>query len=132
MNVSGHRISIDRGRERSSTIAKGRRLPSADDPTTRIGAGDRRLRHAESCRGGPVEKLRNFANQSRAKIGPIAKPANIVFTPELPKTPQGKIMRRRLCATSRENRARGDTTTRADPAVVEEIKDRAVAETNED
>ena len=61
------------------------------------------------------------------KIGPIAKPANIVFTPELPKTRSGKIMRRLLRDVA-DNRPLGDTTTLADPAVVEEIRDRADAE----
>ncbi|HEV3404512.1 MAG TPA: hypothetical protein VG073_09485, partial [Gaiellaceae bacterium] len=58
------------------------------------------------------------------KIGPIAKPANIVFTPELPKTRSGKIMRRLLRDVA-ENRALGDTTTLADPTVVSELKERA-------
>jgi acetyl-CoA synthetase len=65
------------------------------------------------------------------KIGPIAKPANIVFTPELPKTRSGKIMRRLLRDVA-ENRALGDTTTLADPSVVEEIKERAVAAPTEE
>jgi acetyl-CoA synthetase len=63
------------------------------------------------------------------KIGPIAKPANIVFTAELPKTRSGKIMRRLRDVA--ENRALGDTTTLADPTVVEELKDRATAEAAE-
>ena len=54
----------------------------------------------------------------------IARPASIVFTPELPKTRSGKIMRRLLCAVA-EHRSLGDTSTLADPAVVEEIKTRA-------
>jgi acetyl-CoA synthetase len=54
-------------------------------------------------------------------IGPIAKPANVVFTPELPKTRSGKIMRRLLRDVA-ENRPLGDTTTLADPAVVEELR----------
>ena len=64
-------------------------------------------------------------------IGPIAKPANIVFTPELPKTRSGKIMRRLLRDVA-ENRALGDTTTLADPTVVEEIKERATTDSRED
>jgi acetyl-CoA synthetase len=54
-----------------------------------------------------------------------------VFTPELPKTRSGKIMRRLLkdCA---ENRALGDTTTLADPTVVEEIRERAAAEASQE
>ena len=64
-------------------------------------------------------------------IGPIAKPANLVFTPELPKTRSGKIMRRLLRDVA-ENRPLGDTTTLADPAVVEEIKTRAVADAGDE
>jgi len=60
-------------------------------------------------------------------IGPIAKPANIVFTPELPKTRSGKIMRRLLRDVA-ENRPLGDTTTLADPTVVDEIRSRGQAE----
>ena len=48
-----------------------------------------------------LEELRNHVAE---KIGPIAKPANIVFTPELPKTRSGKIMRRLLRDVA-ENRA---------------------------
>jgi len=64
-------------------------------------------------------------------IGPIAKPANVVFTPELPKTRSGKIMRRLLRDVA-ENRPLGDTTTLADPAVVSEIKARAETEPAEE
>ena len=68
-----------------------------------------------------LEELRNHVAQ---KIGAIAKPANIVFTPELPKTRSGKIMRRLLRDVA-ENRPLGDTTTLADPAVVNELAERA-------
>jgi acetyl-CoA synthetase len=71
-----------------------------------------------------VEKLAELRDHVAKKIGPIAKPANIVFTPELPKTRSGKIMRRLLRDVA-ENRPLGDTTTLADPAVVSEIRDRA-------
>jgi acetyl-CoA synthetase len=64
------------------------------------------------------------------KIGKIARPANIVFTPELPKTRSGKIMRRLLRDVS-EHRALGDTTTLADPAVVSELEERAASERSE-
>ncbi|HEY5335198.1 MAG TPA: acetyl-coenzyme A synthetase, partial [Mycobacteriales bacterium] len=60
-------------------------------------------------------------------IGAIAKPANIVFTPELPKTRSGKIMRRLLKDVA-EKRTLGDTTTLADPSVVSEIQERAKTE----
>jgi acetyl-CoA synthetase len=66
------------------------------------------------------------------KIGPIAKPANIVFTPDLPKTRSGKIMRRLLRDVA-ENRPLGDTTTLADASVVSDLQTRGQAEeSNED
>ena len=80
---------------------------------------------------GTVERLEELRNHVATKIGPIAKPANIVFTPELPKTRSGKIMRRLLRDVA-ENRTLGDTTTLADPAFVEEIRDRAAADAAEE
>jgi acetyl-CoA synthetase len=76
---------------------------------------------------GSLARLDELRDHVADTIGPIAKPANIVFTPELPKTRSGKIMRRLLRDVA-DNRPLGDTTTLADPTVVEEIRDRAVAE----
>ncbi len=56
-----------------------------------------------------------------AKIGAMARPDDIFFSAELPKTRSGKIMRRLLRDVA-EGRALGDTTTLADPAVVEALK----------
>ncbi|MFQ5880814.1 MAG: AMP-binding protein, partial [Dehalococcoidia bacterium] len=55
------------------------------------------------------------------KIGAIARPDEVVFAAELPKTRSGKIMRRLLRDVA-EGRALGDTTTLADPAVVQTLK----------
>ena len=77
---------------------------------------------------GMLEQLRDHVGR---KIGPIAKPANIVFTPELPKTRSGKIMRRLLRDVS-EHRVLGDTTTLADPTVVNELQERAATAPTEE
>jgi len=55
------------------------------------------------------------------KIGAIAKPDDILFTADLPKTRSGKIMRR-LLRDIAEGKALGDTTTLADPSVVAKLK----------
>jgi acetyl-CoA synthetase len=55
------------------------------------------------------------------KIGAIARPDDILFTADLPKTRSGKIMRR-LLRDIAEGKALGDTTTLADPAVVSKLK----------
>ena len=70
-----------------------------------------------------LEELRNHVAK---KIGPIAKPANIVFTPELPKTRSGKIMRRVLKAVALD-RDPGDISTIEDEGSVDEAR-RAVEE----
>jgi acetyl-CoA synthetase len=57
-------------------------------------------------------------------IGPIARPKYLMFTPDLPKTRSGKIMRR-LLRDIAEGRSLGDTTTLADAGVVEVIRDKS-------
>ena len=56
------------------------------------------------------------------KIGALAKPDDILFSADLPKTRSGKIMRR-LLRDIAEGRALGDMTTLADPAVVAKLKE---------
>ena len=56
------------------------------------------------------------------KIGAIARPDQIYFTADLPKTRSGKIMRRLLRDVA-EGRVLGDTTTLAEPAVIEALKE---------
>ncbi len=58
------------------------------------------------------------------KISPIAKPKRLMFTPDLPKTRSGKIMRR-LLRDIASGQQLGDTTTLADPTIVEQIRDGA-------
>ena len=57
------------------------------------------------------------------KIGAIAKPDDIIFAADLPKTRSGKIMRRLLRDVA-EHRELGDVTTLADPSVIEDIHSR--------
>ena len=65
------------------------------------------------------KELRNWV---RKEIGPIASPDVIQFTPALPKTRSGKIMRRILRkVAAREDGSLGDTSTLADPGVVDEL-----------
>ena len=61
------------------------------------------------------------------KIGAIARPDDIFFSADLPKTRSGKIMRR-LLKDIAEGRALGDTTTLADPAVVSRLKEQYESE----
>jgi acetyl-CoA synthetase len=57
-------------------------------------------------------------------IGPIARPESVTFTPELPKTRSGKIMRR-LLEEIANGEELGDTTTLRNPDVVSDIQEQA-------
>jgi acetyl-CoA synthetase len=127
MNVSGHRLSTI---EVESALVDHQKVAEAAVAARADGRTGQAIVAFVSLKGGDegsVEMLEELRDHVAKKIGPIAKPANIVFTPELPKTRSGKIMRRLLRDVA-ENRPLGDTTTLADPAVVEEIRDRSVAE----
>jgi acetyl-CoA synthetase len=120
MNVSAHRIStieVESALVDHPLVAEAA-VCGRSDPQT----GQAIVAYVILKRGrdGSVEIIRELREHVGQKIGKFAAPANIVFTPELPKTRSGKIMRRLLRDVA-ENRALGDTTTLADPAVVQEI-----------
>jgi acetyl-CoA synthetase len=71
----------------------------------------------------PTDELRKELVQwVRKEIGPIASPDMIQFSPGLPKTRSGKIMRRILRKIAEDDYgALGDTSTLADPGVVDDL-----------
>jgi acetyl-CoA synthetase len=127
MNVSGHRIStieVESALVDHTEVAEAAVAARADATTGQAIVAFVTLKGGAEGSVAKLEELRNHVSQ---KIGPIAKPANIVFTPELPKTRSGKIMRRLLRDVA-ENRPLGDTTTLADPTVVDELRARGQEE----
>jgi acetyl-CoA synthetase len=131
MNVSGHRIStieVESALVDHQEVAEAA-VCSRADPVT----GEAIVAYVTLKGGaeGSLEKLEELRNHVAQKIGPIAKPASVVFTPELPKTRSGKIMRRLLRDVAND-RQLGDTTTLADPTVVGEIAKRATDERAQD
>ena len=130
MNVSGHRIStieVESALVDHPEVAEAAVCGRTDAVTGQAIVAYVTLKGGAE---GSPEKLAELREHVSRKIGPIAKPANVVFTPELPKTRSGKIMRRLLRDVA-EQRTLGDTTTLADPTVVEEIKQRAGSESAE-
>ena len=73
----------------------------------------------------PTEELRKeLVSHVRKEIGPIASPDLIQFSPGLPKTRSGKIMRRILRKIAENDYGTlGDTSTLADPSVVVQLVD---------
>jgi acetyl-CoA synthetase len=123
MNVSGHRIStieVESALVDHPSVAEAAVCGRADATTGQAIVAYVTLKGSEE---GSPERLKELRDHVGRKIGRFAAPANIVFTPELPKTRSGKIMRRLLRDVA-ENRALGDTTTLADPTVVDELAKR--------
>jgi acetyl-CoA synthetase len=135
MNISGHRIStteVEHALVGSPLVAEAA-VVGATDATTGQGIvafvtlkGDIELTDERAAE--IVAELREFV---AVAIGPIAKPRQILLSPELPKTRSGKIMRRLLRDVA-ENRDLGDVTTLLDPAVVSSIKAQMPANAEEE
>jgi acetyl-CoA synthetase len=131
MNVSGHRIStteVESALVSHPSVAEAA-VVGAHDPTT----GQAIIAYVTLIGGLEADSAHGEALRAHVahEIGAIARPKTIVFTPDLPKTRSGKIMRRLLRDVA-EGRALGDTTTLADPAVVSEIRTRAAADPTEE
>jgi acetyl-CoA synthetase len=121
MNVSGHRIStteVESALVAHPAVAEAA-VVGANDATT----GQAIIAYVTLRGGAQVDEqdLRAFVGE---EIGHIAKPKTIYFTPDLPKTRSGKIMRRLLRDVA-EGRNLGDTSTLADANVVSELQRRA-------
>ena len=128
MNVSGHRISTT---EVESALVS---HPAVAEAAV-VGASDATTGQAiiayVTLRGGYDVDEGDLRSHVAKEIGAIAKPKTIYFTPDLPKTRSGKIMRRLLRDVA-EGRNLGDTTTLADVSVVSELRKRASQSASED
>ncbi|MFM8266550.1 MAG: acetate--CoA ligase [Ilumatobacteraceae bacterium] len=128
MNVSGHRIStaeVESALVSHPAVAEAA-VVGANDPTT----GQAIIAYV-TLRGGLEATVDVLRDHVAHEIGAIARPKTIYFTPDLPKTRSGKIMRRLLRDVA-EGRNLGDTTTLADASVVNELQRRAAATPAED
>lgn len=83
----------------------------------------------EGDQQGSDDLKQELTQQVRTRIGPIAKPEEIVFTDNLPKTRSGKIMRRILRGVAEGEQDLGDTSTLADPSAVDELKEEVSQQT---
>jgi len=127
MNVSGHRISTTEVESAlvSHPLVAEAAVVGAVDATT--GQAIVAFVTVKGSVADDVSSGEAFAKELRdhvaKQIGPIAKPRQILITPELPKTRSGKIMRRLLRDVA-DHRELGDVTTLADPTVVNAINDK--------
>jgi acetyl-CoA synthetase len=122
MNVSGHRLStteIESALVSHPAVAEAA-VVGGPDPVT----GEAIIAFVILRMGNePTPELgKELRDHVATKISPIAKPKSLMFTPDLPKTRSGKIMRR-LLRDIAQGKALGDTTTLADASVVELIRE---------
>jgi acetyl-CoA synthetase len=122
LNVAGHRIGtmeVESALVDHPAVAEAAVVGRAHELKGQALAAFVTLKEGHSPSPALREELKAHVAK---KIGALARPDDILFSADLPKTRSGKIMRR-LLKDIAEGRTLGDTTTLADPAVVARLKD---------
>lgn len=125
MNVSGHRLStpeIESALVSHPAVAEAAVVGAADETTGQAVMAFVILNdEAKAAEHDDAELAEQIRAHVGVEISPIAKPKRVLIVDDLPKTRSGKIMRRLLKDVA-EDRPVGDTTTLADPTVMEAIE----------
>ena len=125
LNVSGHRLGTMEIESalvsKTDLVAEAAVVGRPDDVT-----GEAVCAFVVLKRGRPTgDEAKQIANELRAwvakEIGPIAKPKDIRFADNLPKTRSGKIMRRLLRSIAKDEAITQDTSTLENPAILEQL-----------
>jgi len=122
MNVAGHRLStieVESALVDHPSVAEAAVVGKTDEISGQAIFAFVTLRAGQEPSDALALQLREHVAYV---IGPIARPKYLLFTPDLPKTRSGKIMRR-LLRDIAEGRPLGDTTTLADAGVVDTIRE---------
>jgi len=121
LNVAGHRIGtmeVESALVEHHAVAEAAVVGKTHDVKGQAIAAFVTLREGFTQSPALRDELKKFVADT---IGALARPDDILFSADLPKTRSGKIMRR-LLRDIAEGRALGDTTTLADPGVVSALK----------
>jgi acetyl-CoA synthetase len=127
LNVAGHRIGtmeVESALVDHPAVAEAAVVGRTHELKGQALAAFVTLKEGRTASPALVEELKGHVAK---KIGALARPDDILFSADLPKTRSGKIMRR-LLKDIAEGRTLGDTTTLADPAVVARLKDQYEAQ----
>jgi acetyl-CoA synthetase len=122
LNVAGHRIGtmeVESALVDHPSVAEAACVGRTHEIKGQAVAAFVTLKEGQEASPALVDALKRHVVE---KIGAIARPDQILFAADLPKTRSGKIMRR-LLRDIAEGKALGDTTTLADPNVVARLKD---------
>jgi acetyl-CoA synthetase len=121
MNISGHRVStmeVESALVDHPAVAEAAVIGRSHDIKGQAIAAFVTIKSGIDPKDALKDEIKAHVAK---KIGALARPDDVIYAAELPKTRSGKIMRRLLRDVA-EGRALGDTTTLADPAVVADLK----------
>lgn len=128
MNVSGHRVStaeVESALVSHPAVAEAAVVGRYDEDKGQAIFAYVILQGEHESSGELMNELRQHV---RVKIGPTARPDQVVAVDDLPKTRSGKIMRRILRGIAEGKQDLGDTSTLADPSVVDTLQKQASAQ----
>jgi acetyl-CoA synthetase len=121
MNVSGHRVStmeVESALVEHPSVAEAAVIGRTHEIKGQAIAAFVTIKEGKPTSPALIDDIKAHVAK---KIGALARPDDVIYSAELPKTRSGKIMRR-LLRDIAEGRALGDTTTLADPNVVAALK----------
>jgi acetyl-CoA synthetase len=125
LNVSGHRLGtmeVESALVANPLVAEAAVVGRPDDLTGEAVCAFVVLKQARPS-GADAEKLaKQLRDWVGKEIGPIAKPKDIRFGDNLPKTRSGKIMRRLLRSIAKGEEIKQDTSTLENPAILDQLK----------
>ncbi|WP_265921555.1 acetate--CoA ligase [Cupriavidus nantongensis] len=125
LNVSGHRMGtmeIESALVANPLVAEAAVVGRPDDMTGEAICAFVVLKRARPSGDEAVQIATELRNWVGKEIGPIAKPKDIRFGDNLPKTRSGKIMRRLLRSLAKGEEITQDTSTLENPAILEQLK----------
>ncbi|MFM7703336.1 MAG: AMP-binding enzyme, partial [Rubrivivax sp.] len=125
LNVSGHRMGtmeIESALVANPQVAESAVVGRPDDLTGEAIVAFVVLKQARPSGADATRIAIELRNWVAREIGPIAKPKDIRFGDNLPKTRSGKIMRRLLRSIARGDAITQDTSTLENPAILEQLK----------
>ena len=126
LNVSGHRMGtmeIESALVANPLVAEAAVVGRPDDVTGEAICAFVVLKQARPYGDDAVKMANDLRNWVAKEIGPIAKPKEIRFGENLPKTRSGKIMRRLLRALAKGEEITQDVSTLENPAILDQLKE---------
>jgi len=126
LNVSGHRLGtmeIESALVSNPKVAEAAVVGRPDDLTGEAVAAFVVLKQARPSGPEALKLAAELRDWVAKEIGPIAKPKDIRFGDNLPKTRSGKIMRRLLRSLAKGEEINQDTSTLENPAILDQLKE---------